>query len=206
MPLLIIVIIFALFALIHSALAAGRTKDFAIRLAGQKTVRAFYRFAYVLISSVTALAAFYLIARLPDAVIWDPPLPVRIIMSLIQLSGVMLGLAAFSGMDFREFMGVKQTLDYFRGAERPPGDEEGINQRLITRSLYAHMRHPLYTAGILIFTFFPVVTRNWLAVSVLADLYFVFGAFVEERRLVKRFGRQYRDYMKKTPRFIPKIR
>ena len=37
----------------------------------------------------------------------------------------------------------------------------------------------------------PRLTVNRLAITALADLYFVFGMFVEERRFVKIFGDQY---------------
>ena len=62
------------------------------------------------------------------------------------------------------------------------GDAEGITQtRLVKTGVYSLVRHPLYLAGIIIFTFEPNITRNWLAVSILADIYFIFGAFMEEK-------------------------
>ncbi|MDA8171243.1 MAG: isoprenylcysteine carboxylmethyltransferase family protein [Nitrospiraceae bacterium] len=202
----IIALIFASFALLHSALAADRTKALAIRVAGAGPVRAFYRLLYVGLSFVATLAAFYLVASLPDVVIWKPPAAAQAVMSLIQLAGVVLGMTTFSGMDFPEFVGIRQAIKHFKGVRELPGDAEGISQRLVIRGLYGVIRHPLYTAGILIFTFVPIVTRNWLTVSALADLYFIYGALIEERRLLKRFGQDYRDYMKKVPRFIPRIK
>lgn len=200
---LTVILIMVLFALLHSLLAADRTKGLAARMAGQRFVKAFYRLIYVLISAAASLAAFGLISLLPDKVLWSPPGVVMAIMGLLQFFGLLLGLATFSMIDSMEFIGVKQALRYIKG-EPPTGDAEGINQRLSTGGLYGVVRHPLYTAGILIFTFIPVITANWLTVSVLADLYFLYGAFIEERRLIKRFGRDYREYMKKVPRFIPR--
>ena len=202
---LTVALIFACFALLHSLLAADRTKDLFTRLAGWKFVKIFYRLIYVVISAFASLAAFGLISILPDTVLWDPSVPIKIIMGLLQLSGLLLGLATFSKIDSREFMGLRQAINYIKGGKLPSGDAEGINQRLTTSGLYGHMRHPLYTAGILIFTFIPVITLNWLTVSVLAGLYFIYGAFMEERRLIKRFGQDYRDYMKKVPRFLPRL-
>jgi protein-S-isoprenylcysteine O-methyltransferase Ste14 len=34
-------------------------------------------------------------------------------------------------------------------------------------------------------------------------LYFYVGTFLEERRLVNKFGDAYRDYRKKVPRMLP---
>ena len=60
-------------------------------------------------------------------------------------------------------------------------------------------------AGIIIFTFSPHLTVNGLTITILADLYFLFGMFIEERRFLKIFGEQYREYMTKVPRMVPHI-
>ena len=199
---LTVILIFVCFAIVHSLLAADRTKDLLIRIAGWRFIKAFYRLLYVILSAAASFAAFGLISMLPDTVLWSPPAPVKAVMMLLQFSGLLLGLATFSQIDSIEFIGLKQAIRHIKG-KMPSGDAEGINQRLTTGGLYGVMRHPLYTAGILIFTFIPVITVNWLTVSVMADLYFLYGAFIEERRLIKRFGQDYREYMKKVPRFIP---
>lgn len=81
---------------------------------------------------------------------------------------------------------------------------EGITQtRLVKSGVYGIVRHPLYLAGIVVMTFSPTLTRNRITVSILADLYFVFGAFIEERRYIRYFGREYLDYMKEVPRLLP---
>ncbi len=200
---LTVALIMACFALLHSLLAADRTKDLTARLTGPRFVKAFYRLIYVLVSAAASLAAFGLISMLPDKVLWSPPGMVMAVMGLLQFFGLLLGLATFSMMDSMEFIGLRQAIRHMKG-EPPSGDAEGISQRLSTGGLYGMIRHPLYTAGILIFTFIPVITVNWLTVTVLADLYFIYGAFIEERRLIKRFGQDYRKYMKKVPRFIPR--
>jgi protein-S-isoprenylcysteine O-methyltransferase Ste14 len=40
-------------------------------------------------------------------------------------------------------------------------------------------------------------------VSLLVDAYFVFGALIEERRNIRRFGEEYRRYMKEVPLLMP---
>ncbi|MDA8088980.1 MAG: isoprenylcysteine carboxylmethyltransferase family protein [Nitrospiraceae bacterium] len=201
---LYVILIFGCFALLHSLLAADRIKDLFTRLAGRKFVKVFYRFGYVVISAIASLAAFGLISVLPDKVLWNPSTPMKIIMGLLQFSGLLLGLATFSRIDSMGFIGFKQAMNFIKGRE-VSGDAEGIEHHLSKDGLYGIMRHPLYTAGILIFSFIPVITANWLTVSILADLYFIYGALIEERRLIKRFGQEYRDYMKTVPRFFPRL-
>jgi len=72
--------------------------------------------------------------------------------------------------------------------------------------VYGIVRHPLYVAGLIIFTFSPNFTVNGLTITVLADLYFIFGMFIEERRFLKIFGEQYREYMTKVPRMLPRLK
>jgi protein-S-isoprenylcysteine O-methyltransferase Ste14 len=166
-------------------------------------MRIFYRFLYNAISLITALIAFSFIHRLPDKSLWAAPFWLRWIMNGIQVTGVAFGLLAFEYLDTWEFMGFKQIWRYVSRHE-VSGNIEGQTQKeLVTDGVYGIVRHPLYFAGLVIFTFNPDITVNSLTVTLLADLYFLFGMFIEERRFLKIFGDQYREYMKQVPRFIP---
>jgi len=196
--------VFAVFALLHSLLVTDAAKRLAIRLLGETFVRAFYRLAYTLISLATAALAVYLILRIPDKAVFIPPLWLRLPFHLIQIAGAAMGAAAFRRMSVGEFLGAAQAWRYVSG-KGTAGDSEGLRQSLVTDGVYGVVRHPQYLAGILIFTFNPYLTRNWLTVSLMADIYFVLGAFHEERRLIRRFGEEYRVYTGRVPRFVPRL-
>lgn len=194
------------FAFVHSLCVTSRVKSLIRRLLGDTFVRAFYRFFYTLFSALTTLAAAYLIIRMPDHYMFRGPAWFRWPMHAVQAGGLVMGLLSFNSVRPLEFVGVAQLWRYLRRRE-VTGDPEGITGRgLVKTGMYAVVRHPLYLAGIIIFTFEPNITRNWLTVTVLADFYFVYGALVEERRLIGRFGDGYRRYMAEVPRFIPRIR
>ncbi len=194
------------FALIHSLMVTGAVKTLATRLLGERIVRSFYRLFYSIVSVITVAVAVYLIARIPDARLLEPPLWARLLGHAVQAAGVVLGLLAFRRFRTDEFLGIAQARRFFRG-EKAGGDLEGLtSEGLVTTGVYGIVRHPLYLAGILIFTFSPNVTRNWLIVTVLADAYFVLGAFLEDRRLVERFGARYVRYMQSVPGLIPRPR
>lgn len=126
-------------------------------------------------------------------------------MNAIQLAGFSFGVLAFEHLDGMEFMGVRQVWRYMTRREIR-GNVEGITETgLVMDGVYGIVRHPLYMAGIVIFTFNPRITANSLTISVLADLYFLFGVFVEERRFLHIFGDQYRVYMTRVPRLIPRL-
>ncbi len=124
-------------------------------------------------------------------------------MHAIQLGGLVFGARAFEHLDTAEFMGFKQVWRYLTKGETA-GNIEGLTQReLVTTGVYGIVRHPMYLAGIIIFTFEPNITVNGLIITVLADLYFIFGSFIEERRFIRTFGDQYRDYRERVPRLVP---
>ena len=201
-----VLLIFLAFALIHSITVAMWFKKLCRRAFGDTFMRVWYRFLYNAVSAVTAAAAVYLIAQVPDQTIWTPPAWLRWILHGVQLAGFLFGIQAFQYLDTREFMGVRQVWRYITKRE-VAGNAEGLTDKeLVTTGVYGIVRHPLYVAGIIIFTFSPRITVNGLTISVLADLYFLFGMFIEERRFLKIFGDQYREYMKKVPMMVPRLK
>ncbi|MGL4325223.1 MAG: protein-S-isoprenylcysteine O-methyltransferase [Beijerinckiaceae bacterium] len=82
------------------------------------------------------------------------------------------------------------------------------NHKLITHGIYARIRHPMYTAFWLWAIAQALLLPNYVAgLSGLIG----FGALYilrvghEENLMIQRFGDEYRDYMKRTGRLLPKI-
>ena len=170
---------------------------------GETFMCVWYRFLYNQVSVITVVTAFYFIKTVPDEVIWTAPTYLRWVMHCIQITGIVFGASAFKYMNFMEFLGWSQVWRYLTRRE-VAGDKEGLTDKgLVSDGVYGIVRHPMYVAGMVIFTFSPVITVNGLALTIMADLYFLFGMLIEERRFVKIFGDQYRDYMKRVPRMIP---
>jgi protein-S-isoprenylcysteine O-methyltransferase Ste14 len=81
-------------------------------------------------------------------------------------------------------------------------------QTLITSGPYRAIRHPIYTAFILILGSTLFVSSNWLIGLCWAGMTILEVASrigFEESLLLEFFGEQYRDYMKKTGRLLPKV-
>lgn len=79
--------------------------------------------------------------------------------------------------------------------------------KLSTSGPYRWIRHPLYTFGTFFFISFGMTADNWFIAS-LGLLTFIIMAIrtpKEEANLIKKFGDEYRDYMKSTGRFFPKL-
>jgi len=82
------------------------------------------------------------------------------------------------------------------------------SDRIITEGPYSMVRNPLY-----IFTFIGVVgiglSSENLLILVLVIIYYLLYYPVtiisEEKKLTAKFGQDYIEYLKRTPRFIPKL-
>ena len=80
-------------------------------------------------------------------------------------------------------------------------------QSLIKSGIYAHIRHPIYTSGILLSLGLALITSKlWgLALFILALIAFVVRINEEERALLAKFEGEYQEYMQKTGALLPKL-
>ena len=199
------ILIFLAFVFIHSITVSKQFKHGCKKMFGDTFMRVYYRAVYNTVSLITALGAIYYIHLGPDDPVCAAPLWLALFMHGIQLAGLAFGALSFRHLDADEFLGMKQVRRYFAHHE-VAGNIEGLTQKeLVTTGVYGIVRHPMYLAGIIIFTFNPYITRNSITVTIMADLYFVFGMLIEERRFLPIFGEPYREYMKRVPRLIPRI-
>jgi protein-S-isoprenylcysteine O-methyltransferase Ste14 len=79
---------------------------------------------------------------------------------------------------------------------------------LITRGPYRWIRHPIYTAFLLIFGSFLIITSNWavgLLWMLMTGLDVGSRVQTEERLMLRRFGARYRSYMNQTGRLVPRL-
>jgi protein-S-isoprenylcysteine O-methyltransferase Ste14 len=75
---------------------------------------------------------------------------------------------------------------------------------LVTSGPYHLVRHPIYS-GILLAGVGTAVALSWLwlIAVVLAGVYFVYSATVEERNMAKQFPEAYPAYRRSTKMFVP---
>jgi len=79
--------------------------------------------------------------------------------------------------------------------------------KLVTNGIYRYVRHPLYTIGSAMFVAFGMMADSWF-IAALGILTFILMAIrtpKEEANLIEKFGDEYREYMKRTGRFLPKL-
>ncbi|HEY4691423.1 MAG TPA: protein-S-isoprenylcysteine O-methyltransferase [Anaerolineae bacterium] len=80
-------------------------------------------------------------------------------------------------------------------------------QKLVTDGIYRWIRHPIY-AGIWLWSIAqPLLIHNWIALGMLVlflPLYLI-RVPREERMMLEHFGEEYRLYMNRTGRVIPRL-
>jgi len=82
------------------------------------------------------------------------------------------------------------------------------DQALITSGPYRFIRHPIYTAFLLIMGSTLLISANWLiglTWTGMTILEIASRIGFEELLMLEYFGDQYRDYMKTTGRLLPRV-
>lgn len=79
--------------------------------------------------------------------------------------------------------------------------------QLITHGPYRWIRNPLYSIATLYFVSLALVAASWflLAAIALALVLLTLRLPKEEAGLIARFGDEYREYMKRTGRYLPRL-
>jgi len=78
---------------------------------------------------------------------------------------------------------------------------------LIDQGIFRYIRHPLYSS-LLFLTwgiFLKNTTASLLFIALLSSIFLYLTAIFDERECIHFFGNPYREYMKRTKRFIPFI-
>jgi protein-S-isoprenylcysteine O-methyltransferase Ste14 len=141
------------------------------------------------------LISFVLYLLMPLWIVWYPlPLP-----SVVRWIGVIIG---FSTIPF--LIWIHRTLGHFWSAEL----EIKKDHILMTSGPYSRIRHPMYTVFMLFTLSTLLITANLFVAlfAIIVIIMFFPISMKEEELMLNQFGDQYRDYMQRTGRFLPRLR
>lgn len=76
---------------------------------------------------------------------------------------------------------------------------------LVTRGIYRFIRHPMYTSLLCLDWGLFFKKMSWMSgsIALVASLFLVLAALAEESENLDYFGAQYREFMRRTTRFVP---
>ena len=151
-----------------------------------------WRVIYSILSTIGFVLLFYWMAIVESIELIPNSNWLRFLAMVSTTYGVILGRIAFRNYSLMQFLSK---------------DDRFIESELITNGIQSKIRHPLYSATILIFVgFFLFIPKMVSLVAMVAMLlYLPVGIYFEERKLVKKFGEDYLEYRKRVPPLIPKF-
>jgi len=81
------------------------------------------------------------------------------------------------------------------------------SHQLVTSGPYRWMRHPLYSMGMIAYIGFALLSANWFIglMAIIVFMILIIRVAQEEAHLIEKFGNDYRNYMKRTGAFLPRI-
>jgi protein-S-isoprenylcysteine O-methyltransferase Ste14 len=189
---LINVLLLAVFAAQHSVMARPAFKRVWTRIVPEPIERS----TYVLISCIVTFLLMWQWRGI-DQVVWnvEQPVPRVVLWGLFAVGWLLVPVVSLLINHF-DLFGTRQVWLYLRGR---------VYQALPFRvpSLYKHVRHPLYIGWMIAFWATPTMTAGHLLFAGVLTLYMVLAALLEERDLIAHFGRQYEEYRRLVPMFIP---
>lgn len=183
----------AAYGALHSLLAASRFKQWALARFGPSAKRA-YRLAYNAVALISFMPVLALLALYPGQVLYRISLPWTALALAGQVAAMVLLAIGLLQTDPLSFLGFRQLVAADRS--EPPS--------LTVTGLYRWVRHPLYTAGLMLIWLTPVMTTGILGLNLALTAYIALGYRLEERRLVAEFGPAYIAYQARVPALLPR--
>jgi methanethiol S-methyltransferase len=155
-----------------------------------------YHSAIYAIGSGIALAVVAVFWQRTETLFWSLQGSLHIASIVCTLLAFALfgwGVVALRSFDI---LGVGPIRARLRGTPHQPGP-------FVVRGPYRWVRHPLYSAILVLFWVNPSMTSDRLLFNVLWTAWVIMGTVLEERDLIREFGNLYVDYKRKVPMLIP---
>jgi len=188
------VFLWILWCTLHSVLIAKTVTDYMKKKFGSQY--RFYRLFYNIVALVTLIPLMYYSISLKRAPIFHWQGALLIVKYLLLVISIYLFIAGGRHYSLSKFFGIHQIRRGQAGGTLSEYDT------FDTSGILGVMRHPWYTAGIMIL-WLRDISLSTLLNNIVISAYFVIGAFLEERKLLLEFGERYQEYQKKVSMFIP---
>ena len=185
----ILLVLWILYVVIHSLLAAVRVKLFFENISGQ--LFRYYRLAYSILSTVALLFIIYFQYSFTSPVLTNARV-LKYISVLMLVPG--LTIMVISIIKYFKLLSGIRSLYYSKSTPE-----------LKLTGIHKFVRHPLYLGTLLfiwgLFFIFPWL-NNFIA-AVIISVYILIGIRLEEKKLLAEFGHVYANYISQVPMLIP---
>lgn len=156
----------------------------------------FYRLFYNALSVATLIPLIYYshVIREDPVFRWEGPL--AIVQVLLLAASIYLFVVGGRHYSWAQFSGIAQIR-----AGRADGSLAKSNSFVVS-GLHRIIRHPWYLGGIFI-VWAQDLSVPTILINMVISVYFIVGSFLEERKLVREFGDQYREYQQTVSMLFP---
>lgn len=159
-----------------------------------------YRLIYNLLAVATLIPLLYFKQTLSGPMVLGWPWWLEPVRWLLLLCALWLAWAGARTHDLGQVAGWSQLRSDCGGEGRSPAGE------LRTDGILGRVRHPWYSAALLLlWTRTNGFDGADLATSLVLSGYVLLGTLLEENKLLRTYGRRYREYQARVPMFLPRI-
>lgn len=188
-PALVDVVLFSAFSLHHSLFARTGVKAWLTR----RVPPALERSVYVWIASLLFIATCALWQPVPG-VLWNVTGWPAWVLATLQIAGGIASVQMARQLDVWQLSGIRQV---FAGPS-------GAVAEFVDRGLYGWVRHPIYTAWMVVVWLPAEMNGTRLVLAAISTFYLALAVPFEERDLVRAFGADYEGYQRRVRwRMIP---
>ena len=187
-------LLWILWCTLHSTLIATTVTNYMKKKLGD-TFR-FYRLFYNAVSLVTLVPLVYYSISIRQTPVFRWEGHLVIVKYLLLATSLFLFVAGGRHYSLSQLLGIRQI--------RTGGENRTLSggNTFDTSGILSAIRHPWYTAGILIVWASDISLSTFL-INIVISAYFVIGTILEERKLLLEFDGKYREYQKNVSMFIP---
>ncbi len=187
-------LLWVLWCALHSTLVTTTVTDYMRKKLGDWF--RFYRLFYSALSLVTLIPLVYYSNSIQQEPFFRWEGYLAIVKYLMVVTSIFLFITGARHYSMSQLLGIYQIKT---GRENRAASGYGT---LDTSGILGGIRHPWYTAGILLVWAADLSLSN-LLINTVISAYFVIGTFLEEKKLLLEFGERYREYQREVSMFIP---
>ena len=190
----IIGLLWIIWCFIHSLLASDTVNQWVASKPGR--ISHYFRIFYNIFAGISLIPVLWYGRQIEPHIIFQFSGDWSILQFLLVGLAVLFFWGGAREYDLAYFSGLKQVKSKSELSSEPVHHS--------TNGILQITRHPWYIGGIiLIWSYEGHLSISGIISNTIICLYFIIGAHLEEKKLVKKFGSQYIDYQRSVSMLVP---
>ena len=189
----LLLVYWTVYCLVHSLFASVTIKNWIAKISG--AYYKYYRLLYSIFAAATLAWLFVFQFTHHSSQVFRPSL----IIMLVSIPMAVLGVIIMMACILKYFVNLSGVDVFLK--QRPKAGLE-------TKGLHRYVRHPLYAGTLLfiwsLFFMFPLLSN--LIACLVITVYTFIGIKMEEQKLLREYGDDYKIYSSNIPMLLPTFR